>query len=143
MKSIAISVFLLLSLTCTVFARDCKDQLVDGAKPVFTSSHYNKKVQFLCFSEMAIFHSGFTRTPLLSAALLTSKRIADGRAMSREDNFHEEEMLPPDDRATLQDYRGSMERNIQRGHMVANKDTGDRQSQYESFSLSNIIPQDV
>jgi endonuclease G len=141
MKSILFS-FILFSLFSNAAASaTCDDQLVDGAKPVIVTTGLDKRTNFLCFSEMAVLHSGVTRTPLFAAAMLTRERIEAGRTLSREDNFHEEDMLHPSDRATLQDYKGSMKWNLQRGHLVANKDTGSRQTQYESFSLANIVPQ--
>lgn len=142
MKSILFSFIVFSFVSSTASSATCYDQLVDRAKPVIVKPGLEKRTNFLCFSEMAVIHSGVTRTPLLSAAILTRERIESGRTLSREDNFHEEEMLPPSDRATLQDYKGSMKRNLQRGHLVANKDTGSRQTQYESFSLANIVPQD-
>lgn len=143
MKSILLSLILINLFSNIASGSTCKDQLVDGAKPEIVTTGVDKRSNFLCFSEMAVLHSGVTRTPLYSAALLTRERIEAGRVLSREDNFHEEDMLHPSDRATLQDYKGSMKLNLQRGHLVANKDTGSRQTQYESFSLANIVPQNA
>lgn len=130
-----------LALSSSSYAFECTGQFAGGAMPQMNANAYAKKMTNLCFSEYALLYSGATRTPLWTSEHLTRERITAGKSLSREDNFHEESALPVQDRATLSDYKGSMKVNLQRGHMAPNKDFSMRNSQYESFSLSNIIPQ--
>jgi endonuclease G len=83
-------------------------------------------------------HSGITRTPLWSAEHLTRSNIDAARTLSRENSFHPEPALLISGRAELKDYARS---GFDRGHMSPNGDMANRTSQYESFSLANMIPQ--
>jgi endonuclease G len=85
-------------------------------------------------------HSGVTRTPLWSAEHLTARNIAAAGRLLREHSFHPEPRLPRRDRAELADYSRS---GFDRGHMAPNGDMPDRESQQQSFSLANMVPQDA
>jgi endonuclease G len=93
----------------------------------------------LCFSEFAILHSDVDRTPLWAAERLTKVRIEEARTQRRRNAFHAEHRLPPEARAELEDYARS---GFDRGHMAPSGDMPDPESQRESFSLANMIPQD-
>jgi endonuclease G len=118
---------------------DCNSQYAGGTPPEFINQKLAVKTQPLCFDEFAVMHSGLTRTPVWSAEHLTAERVAAGKKIKRIDTFHPEEQLPYEDRAELRDYSRS---GWDRGHMAPNKDFGSTDSQAQSFSLANIIPQD-
>jgi endonuclease G len=82
--------------------------------------------------------SGVTRTPLWSAEHLEAANLVAAQSLSRENSFHPEERLPPGQRAELSDYARS---GFDRGHMAPNGDMPDRESQHDSFSLANMVPQ--
>ncbi|MCB8877416.1 DNA/RNA non-specific endonuclease [Acidisoma silvae] len=92
----------------------------------------------LCASHFATLYSSQTETPLYSAEHLTGRQIEDALRMPRHDAFHDDRRLPYADASTLEDYRGS---GFDRGHMAPSGDEPDNSSQYESFALSNMIPQ--
>lgn len=81
-------------------------------------------------------HSGITKTPLWSAEYLTKEKIA--APLKRKDKFHPESRLSPSERSELSDYAKS---GYDRGHMTPSADMGTDSAQEDSFSLSNIIPQ--
>ncbi len=91
-----------------------------------------------CRSEYAVVYSPRTKTPLYAAEYLTADRIRAARGTDREDNFREDSDLPPSERSTLRDYRGS---GFDRGHVAPSGDMSNARSQAESFLLSNMIPQ--
>jgi endonuclease G len=119
--------------------QSCNDHFVDGQAPRITNPKLGRATEELCFHVFSVLHSGVTRTPLWSAEHLQAENIAAAQELSRENSFHPESRLPPDQRAELSDYSRS---GFDRGHMAPNGDMPDRDSQRDSFSLANIVPQD-
>jgi len=119
--------------------QSCSDHFVDGQAPRITNPKLDKATEELCFNVFSVLHSGVTRTPLWSAEHLQAENLAAAQELSRENSFHSESRLPPNQRAELADYARS---GYDRGHMAPNGDMPDRDSQRDSFSLANIVPQD-
>jgi len=120
-------------------AQTCHDHFVAGEPPRITNPRLGKETEELCFNVFSVLHSGVTRTPLWSAEHLQAQNIEAAQELSRENSFHPEPRLPSDQRAELSDYSRS---GYDRGHMAPNGDMPDRDSQRDSFSLANIVPQD-
>lgn len=127
-----------LLLTSSAFATDCPSHYAAGQAPRILNDKLARQTQELCFQAFAVMHSGITRTPLWSAEHLTGNTIIAARTLSRENSFHPEPALLINDRAELKDYARS---GFDRGHMSPNGDMANRTSQYESFSLANMVPQ--
>ena len=119
--------------------QSCSDHFVHGEAPRITNPKLDNKAETLCFNVFSVLHSGITRTPLWSAEHLQAENIAAAQELSRENSFHSESRLPSSQRAELSDYSRS---GYDRGHMAPNGDMPDRDSQRDSFSLANIVPQD-
>jgi endonuclease G len=117
----------------------CPGHYLDGAAPRILNAKLNRATYELCFHEFSVRHSGVTRTPLWSAEHLEAANVAAAQELTRENSFHAEPRLPEDQRAELSDYARS---GYDRGHMAPNGDMPDRDSQHDSFSLANIVPQD-
>lgn len=116
----------------------CAENYYHDDAPNFINQALARGTQELCFDGFTVMYSGITRTPLWSAEHLTKDRLARAVQLDRQNNFHEENQLPYDVRATLADYKGS---GFDRGHMSPNGDMGSRAQQFNSFSLANIVPQ--
>ncbi len=116
----------------------CPQHFAAGASPVVTSPKLQARTQEICFKAFAVLHSGVSRTPIYAAEHLTRDNLKKAKTLSRKDSFHVEKTLPENDRAELDDYARS---GYDRGHMAPNADFADRQSQAESFSLANMVPQ--
>jgi endonuclease G len=121
------------------FAAGCPAHYVDGRLPEIINPKLGSATQELCYGVFGIMHSGVTRTPLWSAEYLTAGNISSAQNLSRENSFHAESQLPPAQRAELADYARS---GFDRGHMAPNGDMPDRQTQRDSFTLANMVPQD-
>jgi endonuclease G, mitochondrial len=121
-------------------AGGCPDHYVDGRLPEIKNAKLGSAVRELCYEVFGIVHSGVTRTPLWSAEYLTADNLSAAQGLSRENSFHSEQKLPAAQRAELSDYARS---GYDRGHMSPNGDMPDRQSQHESFTLANMVPQDA
>jgi len=119
--------------------QSCDDHFVAGKAPRLTNPKLERDAEQLCFNVFSVLHSGITRTPLWSAEHLQAQNIQAAQALSRENSFHAETRLPAKERAELGDYARS---GYDRGHMAPNGDMPDRDSQRDSFSLANIVPQD-
>jgi endonuclease G, mitochondrial len=135
-----LTTFLLLALSAAAAAQTtaCLEHFANKAAPELTRPALQKKTIGLCFEAFALMHSGVSRTPLWVAEKLTRESLIRARSVQREDNFHAEETLPPEDRAELHDYARS---GFDRGHMAPAADMPSLTAQHESFSLANIVPQ--
>lgn len=118
----------------------CPSHYVDGRLPQIANPKMNASTTELCYGVFGVMHSGITRTPLWSAEHLTADNLAAAKTLSRENSFHAEPRLPPRARAELDDYARS---GYDRGHMAPNGDMPDRETQRESFTLANMVPQDA
>ena len=118
--------------------QSCAEHFVGGDAPRLTNPKLAQQTHALCFKLFSVMDSGVTRTPLWSAEHLEAANLAAAQSLSRENSFHPEERLPPGQRAELSDYARS---GFDRGHMAPNGDMPDRESQHDSFSLANMVPQ--
>jgi endonuclease G len=117
----------------------CPEHFAEGRAPALVEPKLTPRTHTLCYSGFAVLFSGLTRTPLWSAEHLTQERVAAARGQDRVNAFHPDAKLPSEDRSELSDYARS---GYDRGHMAPSGDMADSQSQEESFSLANMIPQD-
>lgn len=121
-------------------AESCPQHYVEGQAPRIVNEKMARATRELCYNVFGIMHSGVTRTPLWSAEHLTARRIAAAEDMSRDNAFHAERRLPKAQRAELSDYARS---GFDRGHMAPSGNMPDSASQYQSFTLANMVPQDA
>lgn len=138
-KTLAAAVFACGTLvTSLALAGACPAHYVDGRVPEIRNEKMSAATRELCYGVFGVMHSGLTRTPLWSAEHLTADNIAAAQNLSRENSFHAEPQLPASQRAELSDYARS---GFDRGHMSPNGDMPDRDTQHESFTLANMVPQ--
>lgn len=103
---------------------------------------------YLCYEGFAVLYILDGKVPMYSAEVISKAKIIRGYEIQRSPSeaFHEETRLPAYARATLDDYRqmNRMSGNVlfDRGHLTPSADLATARSEYESFSLANIIPQD-
>jgi endonuclease G len=116
----------------------CTEHFANGQAPDFINQKLTTKTREICYSGFAVKHSGVTRTPLYAAEHLTRDRILQGKGLKRQSKFHPDENIPRSERAELHHYARS---GYDRGHVAPSTDMFDIQSQYECFSLANMVPQ--
>ncbi len=116
----------------------CPEHFADGHAPELINQKLTAKTREVCYSGYAIKHSGVTRTPLYAAEHLTRDRLMQGKGLKRQSKFHPDENIPGSERAELHHYARS---GYDRGHVAPSADMFDMQSQYECFSLANMVPQ--
>lgn len=114
----------------------CLNQFYREIPPYLVKTSLNKHSYPLCYNGFNVMYSGVSKTPLWVAESLTVQRLST--KIKREDNFHEESRVSSSHRATLADYRGS---GYDRGHMAPNADMSNKEAQFHSFSLANMVPQ--
>ncbi|MBP2316801.1 DNA/RNA non-specific endonuclease [Azospirillum soli] len=117
---------------------ECPQHFAGGQAPDLVREALATKARPICYAAYALLHSGVSRTPLWTAEHLTAESITAARALKRKNTFHPDPNLPAEERAELEDYKGS---GFDRGHMAPSGDMPNPQAQDESFSLANIIPQ--
>jgi endonuclease G, mitochondrial len=138
-KAFAFTVLYLVFASLAMAAStDCPQHYFGGQAPDFLNEKLATKTQQVCYSGYGLIHSGVTRTPLTSAEHLTRERVTAPH-LERKNEFHADPNIPATDRAELDDYKRS---GYDRGHMALSGDMVDEKSQYESFSLANMVPQD-
>ena len=100
MKNLLTAFLLLLfSAASTAQTTACLEHFANKAAPELTRPALQKQTIGLCFEAFALMYSGVSRTPLWVAEKLTRESLIRARSVQREDNFHAEETLPPEDRA--------------------------------------------
>lgn len=137
-KSLIVAIATSLLLQTVNATAGCEVQYFQGASPEIRNPAIQRETRKVCASGFALAHSGISRTPLWSGERLTRDRVIGAENMKRRNSFHTEEELPEIERAELKDYSRT---GYDRGHMAPSGDMPDAQSQYESFSLANMIPQ--
>lgn len=116
----------------------CPHFFPDGTPPAFTNPRLAQGAVLLCNDGFAVTASPVTRGALWSAERLTRASVDAARRTPRENRFHPDARLPPEGRAELADYARS---GYDRGHMAPSGDMPDVQSQQQTFSLANMVPQ--
>lgn len=119
----------------TSFAQ-CPQFFADGAPPAVTP---HVTLRELCYEAFAILHSGETRTPVYVAQRLNRRSIEDADE-KRATRFFADARLPSAERAELEDYKRS---GYSRGHMAPAGDMPTPTAMAQSFSLANMVPQDI
>lgn len=117
---------------------ECPEHFVNGIAPDFINQKLTAKTREICYSGFALKHSGVTRTPIYAAEHLTRERMLQGKGMKRQSKFHPDENIPRSERAELHHYAKS---GYDRGHVAPSADMFDVQSQFECFTLANMVPQ--
>jgi endonuclease G, mitochondrial len=116
----------------------CPEHFANGQAPDLINQKLTAKTREICYSGFAVKHSGVTKTPLYAAEHLMRDRILQGKGLKRQSKFHPDENIPRSERAELHHYARS---GYDRGHVAPSADMFDIQSQYECFSLANMVPQ--
>lgn len=119
----------------TSFAQ-CPQFFSNGKPPAITP---RPKQRELCYEAFAILHSGETRTPVYVAQRLNRRSIEDADER-RATKFFADARLPRGERAELEDYKRS---GFSRGHMAPAGDMPTPTAMAQSFSLANMVPQDI
>ncbi len=127
----------LLSVGCSAWATSCDMHYYMQKAPVIKNVSLKNDASVICYTGYAGVHSGISKTPLWSAEHLVKENLQI--RLKRKNSFHTDPQLQNGMRAELSDYSKS---GYDRGHMAPSADMFDEQSQYESFSLANMIPQD-
>ena len=119
----------------TRFAQ-CPQFFANGKPPTVAP---RPKQRELCYEAFAILHSGETRTPVYVAQRLNRRSIEDADE-KRATKFFADARLPRSERAELEDYKRS---GYSRGHMAPAGDMPTPIAMAQSFSLANMVPQDI
>ena len=121
----------------------CTHMFPGGAPPRIVNPEYanavSPKYDEICYRAFAIGHSGLTRTAIWSAEVLDPQRMEMASRIKRDSEFEADPQIAEDRRSELDDYRRS---GYDRGHLAPSADMPSRESQQESFRLSNIVPQE-
>lgn len=135
MKKIALLIASL-SFSLSAAQTQCANVYYSNVAPDILNSNLTQKTRELCNLSFATMHSAVARSPLWSAEHLYGSQL--NTKVERSNDFHPDERLPIDERSELSDFAHS---GHDRGHLAPARDFNTKQSEYESFSLSNLIVQ--
>lgn len=119
----------------TSFAK-CPQFFLNGNPPTVAA---RPKLRELCYEAFAILHSGETKTPVYVAQRLNRRSVEDADE-KRATKFFADARLPSAERAELDDYKRS---GYSRGHMAPAGDMPTPTAMAQSFSLANMVPQNI
>lgn len=119
----------------TSFAQ-CPQFFVGGKPPALPTKPLHRE---LCYEAFAVLHSGETRTPVYVTQRL-NRKVIEQADKKRADKFFADARLPAAERAELEDYKRS---GYSRGHMAPAGDMSTPTSMAQSFSLANMVPQNI
>ncbi len=125
-----------LSLTLKATPTSCSGIYFGDTAPNIINQNLLPKTTEICYKQFALMHSGVYKTALWSGEHLTRSMLM--KKAKRENDFHPDEHLSPDERAELSDYLHS---HYDRGHLSPSGDFDTPQSNSECFTLANMIPQ--
>jgi endonuclease G len=132
-----LSIFLVLFATVSVanpIDTACPQHVVWGAPQVANEGNN----QYLCRTGYAVNYNYSTKVAYFVTEVIKPELLVT-KAVSRKDDFREDQEIPAQFRVTLKDYVGS---GLDRGHMAPAADfTYDARVMSESFLLSNMMPQ--
>lgn len=131
--------FTLLFASISYAGSACPTLYPEKTAPIITQSNITE----ICYRNFAVMYSKTTRTPLWSAEHITKANIVAAQQISRVNAFHEEKSLADSERAQLADFTkaDANKQHYDRGHLAPSADEPDMDSQYESFTLANMVPQ--
>lgn len=135
MKKTVVAIALLL-VTHLALASQCSQLYAAGVAPIITNTRMLVRTQELCSTEFVVMHSGVTRGPLWSAEHLIRAHM--GNKIERVNSYHADERILEEYRSELHDFSRS---GYDRGHLVPSASASNSHSQYETFALSNMIPE--
>ena len=114
--------------------KECPQFFAGGQSPILAEQPLQRP---LCYEAFAILHNGKTKTPVFVAQKL-NKRLVANADEQRTDKFFADARLRKNERAELDDYKGS---GYSRGHMAPAGDMPNPTAMAQSFSLANMVPQ--
>ena len=96
---------------------------------------YNQEV---CFKEYSVLYNYSYKIPMVSSEHLTAQEVAESETIGRKNSFHVESTIPVPYESKPKDYAHT---GYDLGHMTPAGDMGNYSTEFETFSLSNMTPQ--
>ena len=124
-------IFLIISFFIWTNVTACPLAYVDNTPPQLAATTTS-----ICFEQYIVQYDPKQMITLSSAEHLTKQIIQQSKGLVRKDAFHPDTNFK--DGATLKDYTNS---GFDRGHLTPFADMATTKSDYESFDLINIVPQ--
>lgn len=119
----------------------CRDQFPQATPIELSIVDAALKPTPLCSDNFAVLYSLTSKTPLVVVQKLNAALVRDAKGEQRTDQFFPDPRLRRAGRAELDDYRGN-DPATDRGHMAPAADAPNPRAMAQSFSLSNMVPQD-
>ena len=117
----------------------CLKSFYEAKSPIFNRASLAVKTTEICYENFSVMYSGVSRTPLWAAEHLSIEYINNAKEIRSKVALHAEELLLPDIRSELLDYKDSGYTYLQ---LAPEANMSTDRARYDSYSLANIVPRD-
>lgn len=133
-KIIQLSILLFISSVANA-ASKCPAFFENNTTPVISTADQTTEI---CFDQYAVLFNLTKHTAVYSAEMLTAGIVTKAKGMKRINAFHVDTAVDQAHEASLKDYVSS---GYDRGHLTPFGDMATAQAGYQSFALTNMVPQ--
>lgn len=126
-------ILFLMFLPTFVFGSNCPDFYVSKTPPVSKKTYTE-----ICFTQYVVGYDPVNKESLYSIEEITAEIVKSSKGNPRINAFHPNQKLAKGSRAELVDYLNT---GYDKGHLTPFGDMVSKTAEFESFDLTNIVPQ--
>lgn len=123
----------ILTVFSTYTFANCEQSFFDQTRPSPSGG-----LEEVCFKQFTNLYDPKMKIPIYSSEYLTTSEAKASESVKRHDAFHPERQLKKNEQSLPSDYAHS---GYDKGHLTPSHDAATSDTQNETFSMSNMVPQ--